>query len=382
MNKANQNKRSIRKMVGGMCLVAAIANAVLMGPSPAQAQSSQPITGQQITAPIKFGKLERYTHPSQLFTMQIPNNWEQNDLSTYERAILSIGDPTGNAGLVAAVYGGEAELSKDEMGQKLAEYIDSAFSNFTQFKANEPKALQSFNGAGLGFSYRQKLSNNKTVTMYGDAFYQQYDKGVVGIFVLLLPKEQYESAKVKMYDLLDGIQVQPEYYEGTPTNVETGVNVVVGDLTDYSDDSGSFFLRVPAAWAQNAGNSNGLDYISWTDESGLATLSLVKSQVKSAGNTSALKTAAQEFIDGYAQNSPTLSNLETVGSTTLDKNAVLAKFTYTAELESGTVPMSASVLVRQSGKQTLFMLLTLPTNSTDPNADAIDEMIHSVEIWN
>ena len=132
------------------------------------------------------------------------------------------------------------------MADNLDAYIRKAFDHYPKFATGTGKPLKTMNGAGQGFSYRQNLANNQTVTMYGDAFYEQHGGKLISIIVLLLPEEQYATVKDKAYEIVNSFTALPENYipdgaldgdtakpEANTSDTSNQSAFTIGDLTDY-----------------------------------------------------------------------------------------------------------------------------------------------------
>ncbi len=394
-----QTRRIDWRLIGSATL---LATALLSQPAAVMAQGNKPPAptstpvprSKWVTQPIKFGDLQIYTHKSEWFEAEIPENWTEEDTSTENTAIVSFSDPTGNGAITFAVFADSDELSKDDMVDKLSDYVKTAFGKLTKFSASEAKPLKNLNGAGQGFSYRQKLSNGKTVTMYGDAYYEQYDSTLVSIIVFLAPEEQYITVKADAYKVVDSFKAHSENYDSTDVanastengnteNTDTTDNnkseFAIGDLTSYKDSTSGYKLQVPEAWTRKAGKSNNLPYVTWSSEDG-GIISVIVSPIPKPFSSADLQKASSEFVKGYAKGNTKLSDLKLGKTKTVDKNAALTSFSYTTDVNDESVEMSAAVIVRQNGKSAAFLMIAIPTSAVDANSDIVDEILSSLTI--
>lgn len=404
-HKSTSARRMDWRLVGSATL---LVTALLSQPAAVLAQGNKPPAptstpvprSKWVTQPIKFGDLQDFTHKSEWFEAKIPENWTADDTSTETTAIVSFSDPTGNAAVTFAVFADSDELSKDDMVDKLADYVKKAFSKLTKFSASDAKALKNLNGAGQGFSYRQKLSNGKTVTMYGDAYYEQHDSTLVSIIVFLAPEEQYITIKGDAYKVVDSFKALPDNYDSTDVanadsdtgNTENTENTdttdqtndktsefAIGDLTSYKDSTSGYKLQVPEAWTRKAGKSNNLPYVTWSSADG-GIISAIVSPIPKAFSSADLQKASSEFVKGYAKGNTKVTDLKVGKTKTVDKNSALTSFSYTTDVNDESVEMSAAVLVRQNSKSAVFLMIAIPTSGVDANSDIVDEILSSLTV--
>jgi hypothetical protein len=336
-----------------------------------------------VTLPIKFGKLQTYEHISNWFEVQVPNNWTKNDKSTDDSAIVTFTDPTKNGAVFFNVFANTDALSKDDMAEKLDEFVRSSFKNQAKFKAGEARAMQKLNGASQVFSYETKLSNNKNVVMYGDAYYEQHDNTLISIIVLLLPQEQYETVKKQVYEIVDSFSAKPENYAPEPLpepTPEPTDEFDFGALTDYEHPTGVFTLRVPEDWTERDSSKEGFPLLIWADSTGQGVLSVSATKLQKAYKSSEIQATVVSFINGYAKGNKRMKNLVLGAKRAVGSNAALARFTFTAQIAGENVEMSGVALAKQNTRTIAYLILTYPTNSEEANSELIGEILDSVGV--
>jgi hypothetical protein len=159
----------------------------------------------QKTRDVVFGKFEPYNHSSNLFLLQLPANWSVKDSSRNGEVILSIADPSENAGVSVHVWQQDKPLVGGP-AQYLKNYLNDSLGTLTNFTQGEPR-VQKDGSTGIYFKWDEAMKS-ETVKMWGDAFIEQRGN-VVGMIVLLLPEEQYQQKKEAAYRLVNSFGLKP-----------------------------------------------------------------------------------------------------------------------------------------------------------------------------
>jgi hypothetical protein len=336
-----------------------------------------------VTQPVKFGKMKLYEHSSGWFDIKVPENWTENDNSTDNEAIVSFTDPTQNAAIFVNVYPNDTELSKEEMGEQLNNYIQKTYKKLTKFKANKPELLKSLNGAGQVFLYQTKLDNGKQVFMYGDAYLEQHDNTLMTLIVLLLPEEQYQTIKKQTYEIVNSLTAHPENYtaatEKTNTETTSSTNFVMGDLTGYEHPTGVFRLQVPEDWREVDSSTDGFPLVVWVEPSGLGVMSASATKLQKALKASELQTNIVSFINGYAKGNKKMTNVK-IGEKSSRNNEAAASFTFTNEINGEDVEMFGIATVKQDSKTASYLLVTLPQANLEDAGDKPTDIFDSFEV--
>jgi len=77
-------------------------------------------------ADVKINKLETYTHPGGVFSMDVPEGWRKQDTSKPDEIIVAWTDPAKNSLIIMDIFEIEATPSKEDLGSKLKEFIEKA----------------------------------------------------------------------------------------------------------------------------------------------------------------------------------------------------------------------------------------------------------------
>jgi hypothetical protein len=155
------------------------------------------------TQEVVFGKMQPYSHKSELFTVSFPDNWTVKDNSTADEVILIVSDPTENGIVVLRCYA-SPELTLGDLSAALKTFVNDRMSKLDAFTMGEP-APQKNGGFHLVFRYTQTV-DAKDFRMYGEAFIQQHN-GYIGMITLLIPQEQFSAKSKSAYEITDSFHV-------------------------------------------------------------------------------------------------------------------------------------------------------------------------------
>lgn len=186
------------------------SRAVALSSTQAQAQTEKqpppqdkPAQSPWGTQEVVFGKMQPYSHKSELFTVSFPDNWTVKDNSTADEMILIVSDPTENGIVVLRCYT-SAELMLADLSAALKNFVNDRMSKLDAFTMGEPSP-QKNGGFHLVFRYTQTV-DAKDFRMYGEAFIQQHN-GYIGTITLLIPQEQFSAKSKSAYEITDSFHV-------------------------------------------------------------------------------------------------------------------------------------------------------------------------------
>ena len=362
---------------------AAPATSVLAQDDPPPTSTPVP-RSKWVTQPVKFGTLKTYSHDPAWFEIDVPTNWTVDDTSKDDEAIVTFTDPTKNGAVYADVFADTDELSKADMAERLDTFIKSYFGKLTKFTATDANEMDNLNGASQFFRYTTKLSNGKTVTMYGDAFYEQYDTTLVSILVLLLPEEQYVTVKKQAYAIVNSFKALPENYEASTTPTEdptaepTG-EFELGDLTEYQHKSGVYSLSVPGNWDEKDNSSGDFIQTIWQDSTGQGLVIASAAAADKTYKTSELQNEAVSYIKSFTKNTQRFKSVK-VGTKSVKAGVAYVNYSYTYVLNGEDVPVVGIIAAKQEENTIGFLQVAVPADNADAVSDAVDEILSSFTI--
>ena len=161
----------------------------------------------KLTRDVVFGDFKTYKDPKNLFTVDLPANWDVKDKSDSDEINLSINDPSENAAVSIHVWTQDKPLPGGPSAY-LSNYLKTTVATLTNYTQGEPK-VQKDGSTGIYFKWDENSKEVGMVKMWGDSFIEQ--KGnVVGLIIFLIPEEQYTLKKDQAYHLINSFHIVPQ----------------------------------------------------------------------------------------------------------------------------------------------------------------------------
>lgn len=136
-------------------------------------------------AQIEIGELQTYSHSSGVFSMLVPNNWEQEEQSGDNLLTVIFTDPTVNGAIVVTIFSVPDQIP--DLGSILNQGIQTGFGNENNLQIGDPQ-VQSDGSVQIIFTYTT-IVDDVQATMIGKSFIRQ-DGGLVSITWSIIPKSQ------------------------------------------------------------------------------------------------------------------------------------------------------------------------------------------------
>ncbi|MBD2309667.1 protein kinase [Chroococcidiopsis sp. FACHB-1243] len=164
--------------------------------------SPQPAsTTSNLNEQVKIGRLKTYTYNTNLFSIDVPEDWQRRDRSTTGEAIVSWYDPTNNAAIVVDVFTREAFQQKGQISQeRLNRFLARAAQQ--QYRANpdfQLAATESVSGGWLQVHWTYTVTNlqGKKSKMLGYGYVKQDDDKISYIH-FIVPETQYPQLRSQL----------------------------------------------------------------------------------------------------------------------------------------------------------------------------------------
>lgn len=155
---------------------------------------------------VKINKLETYTHPGGVFSIDIPEGWTKQDSSKPDEIILAWTDPAKNSLVIMDIFEVEANPGKEELGGKLKEFITGLFGTQPKFAVTDAQE-QPDGTMRLEWSYEVTVSGQSGILL-GNSFIEQ--KGnKVAVFSAAVPKGQFDSLKDSLNKIIASRKIDP-----------------------------------------------------------------------------------------------------------------------------------------------------------------------------
>lgn len=155
---------------------------------------------------VKIDKLETYTHPGGVFSMDIPEGWTKQDSSKPDEVIIAWTDPAKNSLVIMDIFEVEATPGKEALGGKLKEFITGLFGTQPKFAVTDAKE-QPDGTMRVEWSYEVTVSGQSGILL-GNSFIEQ--KGnKVAVFSAAVPKGQFDGLKDNLNKIIASRKIDP-----------------------------------------------------------------------------------------------------------------------------------------------------------------------------
>jgi hypothetical protein len=187
-------------------------------------------------APVEMSDLTEYSHPGDLFTIQVPENWTAEDKSAENLAAVTWSDPAENGLIVVLITPEESELNEEELTTRLQEFVNT-FQDEPDFSADDPKTFDD-GSVQIVWGYTATAEYGATSRLLINSFiYQNGNK--ISILMLGVPNDQFDGLKESLDTILGSFTVNPEAEFGTAAPIVDD-NLPGGETYDFSDDKGAW----------------------------------------------------------------------------------------------------------------------------------------------
>jgi serine/threonine protein kinase len=222
--KANQRAWSIAGLSVWGIFIGLVVLAVAIVPSNTTTEAPEPATGNEkttdpntpsppntakskqglVTQIVEFGTLSKYTYKNNLFSLSIPDSWEEKDETDKTEVLVKWKDKTGNAAILVDIFDQPEKVDRQEMGKMMTRVVEKVYKpKFKQVQIQAP--IESGDGVKVGWSYVHK-SGNKTVLMIANSYLRQ-EEDKIAIFTDVIPEEQSERLKSNLAEVYNSFEV-------------------------------------------------------------------------------------------------------------------------------------------------------------------------------
>jgi hypothetical protein len=151
---------------------------------------------------IEVGPLTTYTHPSGLFSIDVPENWRREEQKSENVVTVTFTDPNYQSAVIVALF--QASSPIENMETALQQSIQSGFSDKPDLQIGAPER-QPDGSVRVTFTYETTLQE-RTIVMLGNSFMQQ-DGNIVSINWNLVPQSQFEQLQGTLDAITNSYQV-------------------------------------------------------------------------------------------------------------------------------------------------------------------------------
>jgi hypothetical protein len=338
---------------------------------------------QQDTRPVEFGDAKKYTHPSEWFTIQAPEDWEVTDNTKEEgEVIVSFSDATGNAAIIVDVFKTETPIKGKAVGDVIGTFAKNRFSKLQKVSLGKAKALEGGGLYGLEFTYNQPL-DKKLIPMRGEIFGRSESDEYVTVVTYIIPDEQYDDAKDKAYEIIGSLEVntEPTMNALGESDKPAAKGEVFGDLKTYTHAKRIFKIDVPENWEKDDKSKAGTaSTVIFSNPDGYSFVMIEVAQ--RASKTAYKATEMPKILDKYLRDTvgKNVDGFKASASKSVGTNTASQAFSFTIEDKSDTIPMVGIMYLFQSGSNVSYLRLIMPADSVEANSDALDAIVESFSV--
>lgn len=159
-------------------------------------------------APVEIGQLRTYSHPSGVFSIDLPVNWTLTDSSRPGELILVWTDPSNNAAIIVDVLADNRQYSDEQLVDKLIAYLENSFGNQPDFFYEDPRP-QNDGSILIVWGYTSTASNNVQASMLGNSFIEQRGNKVA-VLTTLVPEEQFDALLDQTNAIINTYRINPD----------------------------------------------------------------------------------------------------------------------------------------------------------------------------
>ncbi len=158
---------------------------------------------------VKIDKLETYSHPNGLFSLEVPTGWTKQNVNKSNEIVASWTNPSQNAQILVDIFEVEGEVTptQAELGEALKELVTNSFGKQPKFTASNPEA-QPDGTVRLEYSYEVVLNGQSIVIVDNSLIEQKGNK--VMVFSIALPQSQVAKLKTSMDKIIASRQINPD----------------------------------------------------------------------------------------------------------------------------------------------------------------------------
>jgi serine/threonine-protein kinase len=177
---------------------------------PSAAISQPETTTKNFDEQVKLGQLKTYTYSTNLFSINVPQDWQRRDRSTIGEAIVSWYDPTNRAAIVVDVFSREAFQQTGQITQaRLNRFLAKAVQQ--QYRSNPDFQLASTAAASNGWlqinwSYSANNQQHEKGKMLGYGYVRQ-DSDKISYIHFIVPAAQYPQLRSQLSKIITSYSI-------------------------------------------------------------------------------------------------------------------------------------------------------------------------------
>lgn len=367
---------NVRQLLFVMLMIVLLA---ACGARPAripQAPTSLPETIQPtVTAQsIDMAVLQPYTHPSKLFRLDMPQQWQAQDSSTSSEIVVHFTDRAQNAAIQTNLLTVTQQLDPMALTALLQTYLTKTYGGNAAF-SQQSGDMQPDQSIATIWGYNTVLASGITARMHGTSVIRQRG-ACVSVLSFVVPEQQYPVLAAQIAAIRASYQLTA--VDGPHAVAADGplLQTHMDDLQPYTHAGALFTLKVPAGWTPQDRSAPGKASLLWADASGNAWIMVDVLQVDSQRSNEERAALLRDLLTAAfgKQSDFALGKPETQDGRTR------VVWTYRASADNGTAPrLQGTSYVEQRGDKVAIITVTLPASEAEalraPSAAIIDSFV-------
>ena len=323
---------------------------------------------------VDMGGRQPYTHPSKLFRLDVPQQWQVQDSSTSSEIVVHFADRAQNAAIQTNLLTVTQQLDSVALTALLQTYLTKTYGGNLAF-SQQSGDMEPDHSIAATWSYNTVLASGSTARMHGTSVIRQRG-ACVSVLSFVVPEQQYPALVAQIAAIRASYQLtavdSPHAVAADGPLFQTHMD----DLQPYTHAGALFTLKVPAGWTLQDRSAPGKASLLWTDVSGNAWLMVDVFQVDSQRSDKERAALLRDLLTAAfgKQNDFALGVPETQDGRTR------VVWTYRASADNGTAPrLQGTSYIEQRGDKVAITTVTLPASEAaalrGPSAAIIDSFV-------
>jgi hypothetical protein len=186
--------------------------------------------------PVEFSDLQTYSHPSGVFSIEIPKSWTLQDNSKPDEIIHVWTDPTRNGAVIVDIFEDETSYTTEQLTEILTSFLKTSFGKEPDFTTQDPET-QKDESILVVWSYTATADNATPVDLLGNSFIEQRENKV-SILTTLVPSEQFDATVEKTNEIINTYSIDPSATLSTG-GADGGSGITTGGSSSLGGSSSS-----------------------------------------------------------------------------------------------------------------------------------------------
>jgi hypothetical protein len=337
--------------------------------------TAKPSTSDTGLLAVEVADLKTYTHPNGLFSIDVPENWTLKDNSKDDEAIVLWSEPNQNAFIAIDIFEQPEKQTNDQLATFLKDYLERTFGSQTDFSMDEAK--ESGPSMLIVWSYTGEATGGVKAKLLGNSFIRQNDNKV-SLRTIVVPDEQFDKLEEPLNNILGSYTVDSSVsLGGGGTSGNSTREVAIGDLENYTYDTGVFSIDIPNNWKLKDTSKAGEAILIWTDPTGNALVGVDILKMADEQSQDDLIKLLQTFLKNSFSSNEGFTLEDPIPQ---DDGSVLIVWSYVDKSQGTDIELTGNSFVEQRGDKVSILTTLVPHEQFDKLLDSMNKIIGSYKI--